>query len=196
MTKFLLIRHGHSTAGESIPGRTPAVPLSQDGIRQARILAEKLVNLHVDYIYASPLDRTKQTAEIIAQQIKKPVELIPELMEIDFGEWTGKTFKELDGNKKWHLWHSFRTGTRIPGGELSVQVQARMVSVIEDLTNRHADKTVAVVSHGDPIRSVICHYAGISIDNMLKIRIDTASLTIFQIDQYWAEFVCINTTFN
>ncbi len=194
MTKFYLIRHGNSMAGESIPGRLPGVSLSDDGRRQIKVLAEKLAVGSVDHICASPLERTRQSADIIAHRLNKPIEFVEDLIEIEFGAWTGKQFTELKGDPKWKQWHQFRSGARIPGGEMVIEVQARMVNQIERLRQQFSNGNVVVVSHGDPIRSIICHFAGISIDNMLKIRVDTASLTVLLIDDCWAEFMCINYT--
>ncbi len=194
MTQFLLIRHGNTTAGESIPGRSPGVYLSEHGVGQVQRLAERLAGIPIDLICASPLERTRQTAEIIAEKLGQQVEFIDDLIEIEFGDWTNHTFSELEGDMKWTHWHSFRTGTRIPNGEMMIEVQARMAAQVEKLRRRIPDGTIALISHGDPIRSLICHYAGLPIDYMLRVRMDTASLTVLHLGEFWAEFACINVT--
>jgi probable phosphoglycerate mutase len=196
MTTFLLVRHGNSTAGESIPGRLNGVHLSDSGREQVELLAERLASMNCDAIVASPLERTRETAEKIAERMAKTVKYSDALLEIDFGEWVGMRFDELEGTPAWHLWHAFRSGTRIPGGEIIGEVQARMVSQVEQLYKEHPDGTVIVVSHGDPIRSLIAYYIGLPLDQMLRIRIDTASVSTLIITHYGAELIGLNAKGN
>ena len=109
MTTFLLVRHGNSTAGESIPGRLKGVHLSDSGREQVELLAERLASVNCDAIVASPLERTSETAEKIAERMGKTVKYNDALQEIDFGEWVGMRFDELEGMPAWHLWHAFRS---------------------------------------------------------------------------------------
>ncbi|MGE5682327.1 MAG: histidine phosphatase family protein [Bacillota bacterium] len=183
MTNFLLIRHGNSIAAEFAPGRMNSIHLSDEGIKQAEKLAEKIAAYKIDMILSSPLDRTKETAEIIAAKFGKKVEFLENLLELDLGEWTGKSFKELEQTEKWHQYHSLRSVTRIPSGELFIEVQFRMISQIQKLAESYKDKTVIIVSHGDPIRSIITYFSGIPIDLSTRIHIDTASVSMISISR-------------
>jgi broad specificity phosphatase PhoE len=194
MTTFLLIRHGETNAGAEISGRLPHVHLSENGKREVSCLSEKLALLEVDLIAASPLDRTRETAELISARIKSPVEYYDALLEIDFGEWTGRSFDELEQIELWHLWQQFRSGTRIPGGELIVEVQTRAVLQLERLHQQLPNGVVAVVSHGDPIKAMIAYYIGLSLENMRRLRIQTASLTTLIVTRWGAELVGLNRT--
>lgn len=192
MTTFLLIRHGNSTAGDRLPGRIAGIHLSELGKNEVKELSKRLFKVKLDAIVSSPLERTLETAEILAQPSGLDVEIDHDLNEVDFAEWTGYSFAELKLMKKWPLFHSFRTGTRIPGGEHIIDVQVRMVRAIEKYRDRYPSGIVAVVSHCDPIRSAIVYYAGISIDHMLRICVDTAGVTVLNIEEWGAEFLCIN----
>jgi probable phosphoglycerate mutase len=194
MTTFFLIRHGNTTVGEKITGRTPGVHLSEHGRRQAEELAGRMSDVPLTAIFSSPLDRTRQTAQPLARDHKLDVVIEPGLVEIDFGEWTGRSFAELEAVAQWKLFHVFRNGTRIPGGELMVEVQSRMAGVIEKLRQQYPDGRIALVSHGDPIRAALAYYLGISLDQMLRLSIDTASVSVVQVDDWGAEVRCVNHT--
>lgn len=181
MTNISLIRHGDTDLPDRVPGRAPGVHLSRTGLDQAALLAQKLNNLKIDCIYSSPLERTLETAAPIAEM--KGLLIIPDdhFIEIDFGEWTGKSFDELENDFGWKQFHFFRNGCVIPKGELMVQVQSRMIAGIQKICNRHSGETIAVISHNDPIKSVIAYYLGISLDLFLRIEISTASVSIVSI---------------
>src|SRR5687767_2098663 len=110
-TTFLLIRHGlHELGGDIIAGRTPGVHLSDAGRTQADGLCARLADVSIDAIYSSPMERTIETAQPLATRRGLTVEHSPELLEIDFGDWTGKSLHELRGSPGWREWNSFRSG--------------------------------------------------------------------------------------
>lgn len=192
MTTFYIIRHGNTNAGNMISGRTPGFHLSENGRMQAEQLAERLSHIGFDAIYASPMERTQETASYLARKTDKKVETLESLIEVDFGRWTGKSFDELESDKVWKLFHTFRSGTPVPGGESMVDVQTRMIAEIDRLRHKHPQQTVAIVSHGDPIRCVIAYYAGIPLEMMLRINISTASVSIIEVEDWGARIHCIN----
>ncbi|MGE5457806.1 MAG: histidine phosphatase family protein [Methanococcaceae archaeon] len=192
MITFLLIRHGDTMAGNTVPGRKPGVHLSSNGLKQAAQIAELLKDVPIKHICCSPLDRTLETAGPISESHGLVLEINPGLLEIDFGDWTGKSFQELESIYEWKLFHIFRSGTRIPNGEMMIEIQQRMVTEIEKLRERFKSGIIAVVSHGDPIKTLIAHYAGIPLDYVLRVRIDTASVSVIKIDDFGAELRCLN----
>lgn len=194
MTTFYLMRHGNTTAGETIPGRLPGVHLSDNGRQQALRLAETLAEVPFDVIYSSPLDRTRETAAPLCERQKKNPVILEDIIEIDFGDWTGKSFQELEPNETWKQFHTFRSGTRPPNGELMVDVQKRMVDRIESLRHEHPQGTLAIFSHGDPIKVAIAHYAGIPLDFILRIKISTGSFSVISVDNWGPKIHCINRT--
>ncbi|MGE5497022.1 MAG: histidine phosphatase family protein [Syntrophothermus sp.] len=192
MNNFLLIRHGNSEAAAFAPGRMSDVHLSDEGKKQAARLAHHLQDYKIDMVISSPLDRTMETAGIIATYLKIKVQIMDGLLELDLGEWTGMTFLQLEKNSSWKQYHSHRSAVRIPGGEMFIETQKRMVNIIQELKERYTDSTIALVSHGDPIKSVICYYAGIPVDKSNDIDIDTASASMLAIDDYNAEIKFVN----
>ncbi|MGE5401997.1 MAG: histidine phosphatase family protein [Ignavibacteriales bacterium] len=196
MTTFYLIRHGDTTAGSSIPGRLPGVHLSEQGRLQAGRLAERLDKVPFDLICSSPLERARETAGPLAKRQKKEIVILDDIIEIDFGNWTGKSFEELEPLERWKLFHTFRSGTRPPGGELMADVQKRMTGQLVRLRDEHPRGTIALFSHGDPIKTAIAHFAGIPLDFILRIKINTASFSVIGLDQWEAKIHCINDTGN
>jgi len=94
----------------------------------------------------------------------------------------------------WRRFNLLRSSTAAPGGELMLDVQARIVRAMENLRLRHADQDVAIISHGDIIRAAVAHYAGIPIDLFERIEISTASTTVMTLDEHRARFLTINRT--
>ncbi|HEU4565735.1 MAG TPA: histidine phosphatase family protein, partial [Gemmatimonadaceae bacterium] len=166
--------------------------LAADGRRQAARLAERLAGLPIAALYSSPVERARETAAPLAARLGLPVCDAPGAVEIDFGEWTGRTFEELARDPRWGPFNGFRSATRIPGGELIVETQARVVVELERLRERHPDAVVAVVSHADVIRAALCHYAGIPLDLMLRLEIACASVSVLEVTPYGARILRLN----
>lgn len=197
MTTFLLIRHGDTDViGRTLAGRMPGIYLNSRGEERARLLAERLAPVPMGVVCCSPLERTHKTAEIIAGPHGLPVQVCEGLLEVEPGAWTGKAFFELDQDPRWKQYNSFRCGIRPPGpgGELMVEVQSRMIAEVERLRHEHPDGIIALVSHGDPIKTVVAHYVGIPLDLSPRIEVSPASLSVIHIDDYGARILCINQT--
>ncbi len=116
------------------------------------------------------------------------------LHEVDFGDWAGMSFEELGEIPRWRQFNTFRSGTRIPGGELMVEVQARMVAEIEAMRREFPKSILALFSHGDPIKTAIAHYAGFPLDLMLRFEIGLASVSILDIRDSGPRLLCLNHT--
>jgi probable phosphoglycerate mutase len=195
MTTFLLIRHGHTDwIGKAIAGRSPGVGLSAEGAEQALNLPRRVRNVAITAICSSPLQRTRETAEPLAQERRLPVEIRPRLIEVDFGSWTGKTMTELDADPLWKRFNTLRGSTRAPGGELMLDVQSRMVDELEELRRLHGGNTVAVVSHQDAIKAALAHYAGIPLDLFHRFEISPASVSVLQLAEWGPRIVSVNHT--
>ncbi len=193
-TTFLLIRHGNIEMSDHIPGRLPGIYLSPHGSRQALDIVHILENIRIDAIYSSPLDRTIETALPLAHDRGLTVVSEDAFLEADDGEWTGKRFDELENDPSWKQFHTFRNGCIIPGGELMVEVQSRMVSKIMSLQEKHQGQNVAIFSHNDSIKSVLAFFLGVSLDMFLRIRIDTGSISIIVVSPDCAFVKGINIT--
>ncbi|MCU7495060.1 MAG: histidine phosphatase family protein [Ignavibacteria bacterium] len=194
MTTFYLMRHGNTTAGDTIPGRLPGVHLSPSGHDQALRLTERLAEVPFEAIFSSPLERARETAAPLCERRNVSPVILESIIEIDFGDWTGKSFSELEPDERWKQFHSFRSGTRPPNGELMADVQKRMVDQIERLQHQYPNGILALFSHGDPIKVAIAHYAGIPLDFILRIKINTGSFSVISVDDWGPKIHCINQT--
>ena len=111
------------------------------------------------------------------------------------GNWQGRTFAEMDATPGWREFNSHRSGSRPPGGELAVEVQARIVGEIERLRADHRDAdVVAAVSHADVIKAALFHYGGVSHDLVLRWAIAPASVTVIDLHAAAATIVAVNDT--
>ena len=195
MTTFLLIRHAAcDPVGQSIAGWEPGIHLNEQGRAQGERLAARLAGAPIAAVYTSPLERARETAAPIAARLGLEVEVDVGLGEVQFGEWTGRTLEELSAVPEWRRFNSFRSGTRVPGGELLLEVQARAVAVLDRLRMRHSGETVALVSHGDVLKAVLGYYAGIPIDLLERLEIDPASVSVVAVHDWGARLLRLNDT--
>lgn len=194
MTTFLLIRHGNNDMIDRrvLIGRTPGISLNADGRSQAAGLAGSLAALPIRAVYSSPMERTRETAAPLAERLGRPVQILEQINEVDFGEWTGCDFDQLSADPRWEDYRTFRSGACIPGGEMLVQVQQRMVAVLETLRARHVREMVALFSHGDPIRTAVAHCLGIPLDRIKRLRISTASVSAVEYTTRGVAVLCVN----
>ena len=193
MTTFFLIRHASCNGlGQTLWGRTPGICLNQTGELQAQRLADRFKNLTLDAIYSSPLERALQTAEVFARSMKLEVRRSDAVNEIDFGEWTGKTFDELSVDEQWRRFNGHRSMTTIPGGESFLEVQNRIVKEIDALAQQHGEARVALVSHADVIRAAVAYFAGTPIDLIERFVISPCSVSVVAVDEESARVLTIN----
>ncbi|HZA94077.1 MAG TPA: histidine phosphatase family protein [Gemmatimonadales bacterium] len=197
MTTFLLIRHALcDPVGISIAGRTSGVHLNEAGRQQATALAGRLGGLPVAAIRSSPLERAMETAQPLAAALGLPVAQDAGLNEVDFGEWTGRTLIELDGLAEWRDFNERRSSTRIPGGETMAEVVSRSLATLEQVrrTPELTGRLVALVSHGDVLRSLVAHCIGMSPDALHRIEIAPASVSILLSEDGNWRLLLLNST--
>jgi probable phosphoglycerate mutase len=196
MTILLLIRHGMTAmvAEKRLAGWTPGVTLDEAGRREAYALAGRLAHAPLQAIYSSPLDRTLETAQIVAAPHGLEVQVRERLIETHIGDWTGKLIDEVKDSETWKAIKERPTGVRIGGGETIDEVQARMVAEIETIRQAHPDGLVAAVSHGDPIKAAVCHYLGLGLDYFQRLHISTASVSVLMLGEHDGALVSLNVT--
>ena len=195
MTRFLLIRHATNDAvGKRFAGRVAGLHLNEEGQAQAKKLAERLAHISIAAIYSSPMERTVETAAPTAKQHNLQVTTMGDFIELDLGEWTNKTIAELEKVLTFQHFNSYRSGTRVPGGELMLETQSRMVIGLQKLCAKHPEQTVAVVSHADPIKAVIAYYAGIPLDLFHRIEISPASVSVVELYEETPRIILVNDT--
>jgi probable phosphoglycerate mutase len=192
-TQLLLIRHGLTDwVGHRLPGWTPGIHLSEEGRQQAEALAQRLASLPIEAIYASPLERTVETAEAIAAPHGLSVQLRENLGELRIGEWTGETIEDLAKKEEWLAIQFYPSGTNIPGGETMHEMQTRVVAELDAIRKAHPGATVAVVSHADVIKAAVAHYTGLHLDLFQRLVAYPASLTAFQFSKFGPRLVLFN----
>jgi probable phosphoglycerate mutase len=192
----LLVRHGQTpTTGSTLPGRIPGLHLSDVGREQAENTAKRLAELpRVDAIYASPLERTRETATPIAQALATKVHIERGLLECDFGQWTGRPLKELMKLPEWSTVQRFPSGHRFPGGESFAEMQSRMLGALERLRARHPAGVIVAVSHADPIKSVVAHALGTHLDLFQRLVISPCSVTAIAYHAGGPAVLTVNST--
>ncbi|HLP74135.1 MAG TPA: histidine phosphatase family protein [Bacteroidales bacterium] len=197
MNKIILIRHAQTdTAGIRLTGRAPGIFLNAEGREQARILAEKLADAGIDYFYSSPLERTMETANLIAEKHKQPVSTLDNFLEVNYGEWTNFTVEELRGNPLFDRYNTYRSNTRIPGGEKMEEVQTRTIAGIEKVCLRHPGSAIAIFTHADVIKMAISWYLSVPVDMMHRMEISPASVSIIELYDDSAKVIKFNQTIN
>ena len=193
VTTFYLIRHGeHTLLGRVLVGRMPGVGLSERGRAEARWLAARLAEEQIDALYASPMQRTRETAAIIAEQLRLPVASRDDVIELDYGEWTGATFDAIRADPRWQQWSGTRSIACIPGGETMREVQRRAVEALMAINERHRGDAVLVVSHGDVIRAALVFALGMPLDFFNRIEVVQGSISTIRIDQGGIRVTALN----
>lgn len=195
-TVVLLVRHGQTpTTGKILPGRALGLHLSETGQGQAKAVGERIATLpKVEAIYASPLDRTKETAGAIAAARNMKVTLDKGLLEADIGDWTGLDFKTVRKAPEWKTVHAYPSGFRFPGGESFVEMQTRIVATMDRLRHAHPGQTIVAVSHADPIKAAVAHALGTHLDLFQRIVISPCSITAIAYGDGGPMVLSVNTT--
>ena len=194
-TRLMLIRHAVTAqTGPLLSGRTPGIDLSDKGREQAKALGERLSKLPIAIVYASPIERTTQTAAAVAEHHGLEVQSLPGVLEADYGEWTGGKLSDLAKTDLWKTVQRSPSRARFPNGESLAEMQARMVVALEDVVARHHGQLVVVVSHADPIKAAIAHYTGVHLDLFQRIVVSPASVTVFELGEHGAAMIKCNDT--
>jgi probable phosphoglycerate mutase len=180
MTQILLIRHAANdfVKNGKLAGWMPGVHLNEEGLAQAEALGKRLADVPIEQLYASPLERTIETAQAI-QQYHRHLDLksISELGEVRYGDWEGMELSQLSGRKMWQIVQQYPSRAAFPNGETMREVQTRAVNAIEKLVEGHPRELVAVVSHADVIKMILSHYLGMHLDEFQRIVIAPASIS-------------------
>jgi len=193
---ILLIRHAtHSHLGNILSGRSPNIALSLEGRSQAQALARRLRDETVDALHTSPVQRARETAETIAaDRMGLNLQAVADLDELDFGDWSGRAFVELEGDPQWANWNGSRATAMAPGGESMADAQQRAWAHIERTALANPGKTIAMVTHCDIIRAVVAQVLGLSLDHYGRFDIDPASLTRLAVGDWGAKVHSLNET--
>jgi probable phosphoglycerate mutase len=195
-TLILLVRHGLTpTTGKLLPGRATGLHLSDEGRAQAQRAGERIAQLtKVDAIYASPLERARETAAPIAAGRKLRVQIDKGLLECDFGDWTGAELKKLMKLPEWNTVQRAPSTFTFPGGESFTAMQNRIVGTLDRLRAAHPGGVIVCVSHADPIKAAVAHALGTHIDLFQRIVISTCSVTAIAYGMGAPAVLTVNST--
>ena len=179
----ILVRHGRTPANLQgiLAGWSPGVGLDDVGRSQADNAAARLAALRLSAVVTSPLDRTRETAAAILAQQAGEVTLHDDerVGECRYGDWTGRSLKDLSKDPLWKVVQSHASAVTFPGGESMPAMQARAVDAVREWNARLGDKAVyAVVSHGDVIKAILADALGMHLDHFQRIVIDPASVSV------------------
>ena len=178
LVDIVLVRHAAcAQMGRVLLGRSVDSPLDERGEGQARVVAKRLLAFPDLVVESSPRRRARHTAGIIAAQSDTVVRIAPEMDEVDFGSWSGQSFDALAGDPQWQRWNKYRGVSRTPAGDCIRDVQARAVAHFRKLEHTFGDRTIAIVTHAEVIRSVVLLALQASIDEYRQVEIAPASLT-------------------
>jgi probable phosphoglycerate mutase len=174
-----LVRHAeHDALARMLCGRLPGVRLGDRGRAQAARLAERLASEALAAVYASPLERARETAAPIAEAAGVAVRTEPALDELDYGEWAGRTWDELGRDPAWKVWNADRPRGRPPGGETLGALQARVAGWLGTVRDRHAGERVAAVAHAEPIRAALVWVLEAPLAALDRLEIGPASISV------------------
>lgn len=194
--RLFLIRHGETawTVAKRYQGMTD-IPLNQKGLRQAKFLARVLAPERPARIYSSTLRRSRETAQVMAAALKLRPVPDPRLNELHFGEWEGALYRNLarTPSLEFRRWREGKLD-RPPGGESVASLMRRVGKFLKEILERHREETVAVVSHGGPIKMFLFHALKSLGSSIWSFRIDPASVSLIEGDQRLLQITWTNRT--
>ena len=193
MALVILIRHGQTD--ENVSGKISgqgAVPLNTRGQEQARLAAEVLAPLGVTHLLSSPVARARQTAEVIAQRLDKSIEEVPSLHEVDYGDWEGSFFHTQRAHPAAHAVFHDPINAVFPNGETLPNVQRRGVEAVESARHRYPQGVIAVVSHGDVIRTTMAYYLNMPFNDYRRLNLDNGALSVLELHDDWVRVKAFN----
>jgi probable phosphomutase (TIGR03848 family) len=176
---LVLVRHGVTPAtGSRLGGHTPA-SLSEEGVAQVTAAAERLAALRVAAVHTSPIQRTRETAAILAGPHDLEPVVADGLVEVDYGDWTDRPLRELREEPLWRTIQRAPSRVTFPGGGTIRGMQAAAVEEVERIAAAHDPYDVVLgVSHADVIKAVVAHVAGVGLDGFQRFVIGPASTTV------------------
>jgi broad specificity phosphatase PhoE len=184
MTTLFLIRHGlTAVTGSRLYGRTPGIHLD-----------ERVEGVRINAAYSSPLERCIETLEPLARARGLEITTSDALIEMDAGNWTGRTLPSLRRTKLWNMVQRSPSRFRFPGGESFVDAEARLLDGIERIVARHPRGRIAVGTHGDLVRVLISHYTGAHLDQFQRVMADPGSISAVHLGGGAPRILLVNDT--
>jgi probable phosphomutase (TIGR03848 family) len=195
-TVVLLVRHGTTgSTGVVLPGRAPGLHLSERGVAQAEVAAQRIASLRrrPAAVYTSPLERARETAAPIGRALQRRPVVARGLTECDFGSWTGRKLAVLARRREWRSVQHAPSQFRFPEGESFAEMQQRAWSAVEGLAAAHRRSTIVCVSHADPIKAIVTYALGVPLDLFQRTVISTCSISALIVGSGTPTVLCVNS---
>ena len=184
MGSIIFLRHGQAKNNieRILTGRTPGIPLTEEGINQAEKAAKFLEHMNISAIYSSPIERARHTAEIVGKHNSLDVTIDDRLIELDMGKFTGVPYDDIftsHGN----VFMKFYNGEleiAHNGVETFSEVKKRVLGIVDHVIENHPDENVVLVTHMDPIKAMLSTVVDLTPTNLFELIIANASLNIFR----------------
>ncbi|MFQ5439852.1 MAG: histidine phosphatase family protein [Nitrosopumilaceae archaeon] len=184
MGSIIFLRHGQAKNNTEriLAGRTPGVPLTDQGIDQAEKAAKFLEDMNISAIYSSPIQRAKHTAEIVGKHNSIDVKIDDRLIELDMGKFTGVPYDEIFSSHGNVFMKFYKGELEIAhnGVETFTDVKKRVLGIVDHVIENHPDENVVLVTHMDPIKAMLSTVVSLSPENLFELIIANASLNIFR----------------
>jgi probable phosphoglycerate mutase len=181
---IIFLRHGQAKNNTEriLAGRTPGVPLTEKGIDQAEKAAKFLEDMNISAIYSSPIQRAKNTAEIVGKHNSIDVTIDERLIELDMGKFTGMPYDEIFSSHGNVFMKFYKGELEIAhnGVETFADVKKRVLGIVDHVIENHPDENVVLVTHMDPIKAMLSTVVSLSPENLFELIIANASLNIFR----------------
>ena len=194
--RLFVLRHGETESSRErrFTGARD-VALTATGHLQAEAIATALATAGLQAVYASPLDRARATAELIAKPHGLPVRLDPRFAEMRFGEWEGSRWSDVAAASPdlFARWRTTPCDVTVPGGESLTDVAARVADGIDALQAAHPDGTVALVTHAMVVRLIVLAALGLGPDRLWSVDASAGGLTEIEYRPGWVTVHRMNT---
>jgi len=181
---IIFLRHGQAKNNTEriLAGRTPGIPLTEKGIDQAKKAAKFLEDMNISAIYSSPIQRAKNTAEIVGKHNSIDVKIDDRLIELDMGKFTGVPYDEIFSSHGNVFMKFYKGELEIAhnGVETFADVKKRVLGIVDHVIENHPDENVVLVTHMDPIKAMLSTVVSLSPENLFELIIANASLNIFR----------------
>ena len=194
--RALLVRHGRHdwlAPANRFAGRLPGVSLNTAGREQSEALGRRLRGVRPDRILTSPMERTRETAEIVGRWVKRTVTVDDRLIETDLGPWQGMRVEEVAARypEEWRAWRTTPTQLHLPGTEPLAALADRMAACAFEYLARGG--STVLVSHQDPLLALVCRLLEMPLDGMRRMDINPGSLTILEVVRGRPVLVMLNS---
>ena len=180
MIIFLRHAQAENNTKRILAGRTEGVPLTKTGIEQAERIAKYLASIDISAIYSSPIERAKHTAEIVAESCSLDVALDERLTEIDMGKFTRMNYDDMFAKYGNIFLKFYENDPVISEHEVETfpNVQKRVLDLVDHVLKKHNNENVILVTHMDPIKSMLAKVMNLVPETLFELIIANASLTI------------------